>query len=253
MKTNDSIGNQFLMNTIGYHWVFTSSFNRKCGFHYKAEEEERIMAKNMDQKQRTVAYLRVSTIDQNTDKFKDDILRFSNDNNFGKVDFIDETVSGVKNWRQRKLGEIIDSLQAGDRLIVPEMSRLGRSMLDVLEILKVCKDKDINVYALKGNWTLNGSIESKVLAVMFALISEIERDFIISRTRESLAAKKAQGIKLGRPKGPGKSKLDPYRPEIEALLKNGSTKVFVAKRYGVSLGNLYNWLSKNKIDITKAT
>ena len=201
---------------------------------------------------KTIAYLRVSTAKQEEEKFKYDILQFANARQFGQVEFIEETASGQKNWRERKLGEVVDSLNQGDRLIVPEMSRLGRSVLDVLEILKVCKEKDISVYAVKGNWSLNGSIESKMLAVMFALISEIERDFIVARTKEALAARKAQGIKLGRPKGPGKSKLDKFRPEIEAMLSNGSTKRFIAKRYGATPANLYNWMRKNNIKFDKA-
>jgi DNA invertase Pin-like site-specific DNA recombinase len=83
---------------------------------------------------------------------------------------------------------------------------------------------------------------------MMSLFAEIERDLISARTKEGLKARKAQGVQLGRPKGPGKSKLDQYRPEIEALLKNGATKSYVAKRYGTTQVNLYNWLKKNKID-----
>ncbi|MGA3119008.1 MAG: hypothetical protein ABSF90_31880 [Syntrophobacteraceae bacterium] len=85
---------------------------------------------------------------------------------------------------------------------------------------------------------------------MLGLVSEIERDLISLRTKESLAARKAAGVKLGRPKGPGKSKLDPFRPEIVALLRNGSPKSFVAKRYQVSEPTLYNWIDKNGIDAT---
>lgn len=200
-------------------------------------------------KPKTYGYLRVSTDAQSTAKFKADILQFSNDHDFGRVHFIEETASGVKNWRERKLGELIEQLQPGDRLIVPEMSRLGRSTLEVLEILKVAKEKGLSVYAVKGNWTLNGSIESKIMATMLALIGEIERDFIVTRTKEALAAKKAQGVILGRPKGPGKSKLDPHRPEIEALLANGSTKTYIAKRYRTTPANFHNWLRQNKINI----
>ena len=200
-------------------------------------------------KPRTYGYLRVSTLNQDTEKFKAEILKFSNEHDFGKVHFVEETASGVKNWRERKLGELIDQLQSGDRLIVPEMSRLGRSMLEVLEILKVAKEKSVSVYAIKGNWALNGTIESKIMATMLALISEIERDFIVTRTKEALAARKAAGVVLGRPKGPGKSKLDQFRPEIEALLANGSTKTYIAKRYKTTKANLHNWLRQNKIYI----
>jgi DNA invertase Pin-like site-specific DNA recombinase len=86
------------------------------------------------------------------------------------------------------------------------------------------------------------------MAMAFSIASEIERDLISKRTKEALRALKAQGVKLGRPKGPGKSKLDKHRDEIVALLKNGSTKAYVAKKYGTTLPNLYNWLRKNKID-----
>ena len=129
----------------------------------------------------------------------------------------------------------MESLQEGDWLIVPELSRLGRSTLDILDILAELRKKGVNVYAIKGAWTLNGTIESKVFLTMMALFSEIERDLISARTKEALKARQASGVKLGRPKGPGKSKLDPYRPEIEALLKNGSRLNFIAARYNVTV------------------
>lgn len=201
---------------------------------------------------RTVGYLRVSTASQDTEKFKHEILAYSNGLGFSPVEFIDETASGVRNWRERQLGQLIESMSAGDRLIVPEMSRLGRSMMEVLEIIKISKEKGISIYAIKGNWKLNNTIESKIMGTLLALISEIEHDFIVSRTKEALAAKKAAGIKLGRPKGkPGNSKLDQYRPEIEALLANGSSKVFIAQRYKTTPGNLNNWLKKNGIKINR--
>ncbi len=86
------------------------------------------------------------------------------------------------------------------------------------------------------------------MAMAFSIAAEIERDLISKRTIEALRARKAAGVKLGRPKGPGKSKLDEYSEEITALLKNGSTKSYVAKKYGTTLPNLYNWLKKNDIE-----
>jgi DNA invertase Pin-like site-specific DNA recombinase len=198
---------------------------------------------------KTVAYLRVSTIDQDLEKNKADILKLANDKNFGKVEFIEEKASGYKTgWKDRKVKKIIDDLEKGDRLIVPEMSRLGRSMLDILQLLSICKEKGIDVHAVKGNWSLNGTIESKIVMTIYAMAAEIERDLISQRTKEGLRAARAKGKILGRPKGPGKSKLDKFRPEIEALLKDGSPKTFIAKRYGTTPANLHNWLKKNKID-----
>ncbi len=122
-------------------------------------------------------------------------------------------------------------------------------MLDILQLLSVCKEKGIDVHAVKGNWSLNGTIESKIIMTIYAMAAEIERDLISQRTKEGLRAARSKGKLLGRPKGPGRSKLDKFRPEIEALLKNGSPKTFIAKRYGTTPANLYNWMKKNEIDV----
>lgn len=194
---------------------------------------------------KTTAYLRVSTVDQDTEKNKADILKFANDRDFGKVNFTEEKVSGTKSWKERKIKAVIDSLRKGDRLIVPELSRLGRSMLEIMEIMAVAKEKDIAIYDVKNGWELNGSIQSKVMAMVFSIAAEIERDLISKRTREGLKAARAKGKLLGRPKGPGKSKLDDHREEIIALIKTGSTQVYIAKKYKTTQPNLYNWLRKN--------
>jgi DNA invertase Pin-like site-specific DNA recombinase len=198
---------------------------------------------------RTVGYLRVSTTDQDLEKNKADILGFANDRKLVPVTWVEEKVSGAKSWKTREIAKVVDSLDTGDSLIVPELSRLGRSTLDILQILAELRKKNVNVYAIKGAWTLNGTIEGKVFLTMMALFAEIERDLVSARTKEALKARKAAGVKLGRPKGPGKSRLDQYRAEIEALLKNGSTKAFVARRYKVSEPTMFNWLRKNKIEI----
>ena len=203
-------------------------------------------------KPKTMAYLRVSTVEQDLKKNRHEILELANARGFGPVEFVEEKVSGIKNWKERKVKKIIDELGEGDHLIVPELSRLGRSMLEIMEMLSIAKDKGINIYAVKGSWELNSSIQSKVVAMAFSIAAEIERDLISKRTKEALKARKAQGIKLGRPKGPGKSKLDKYREEIVALLKNGSTKTHVAKKYETTLPNLYNWLKKNEVEAKPA-
>ena len=198
---------------------------------------------------RTIGYLRVSTADQDLEKNKADILKLANEKLLGNVEWVEEKVSGVKDWRKRKLGETFDTLKKGDAIIVSELSRLGRSTLQILEIMKLAKENGIAVHAVKGAWTLNGSMESKIVLTMLAMIAEIERDLISERTKEGLRARKAAGVVLGRPKGPGKSRLDEYQEEIVAMLKNGSTKAFIARKYKTSLPNLFNWLKKRKIKI----
>jgi len=198
---------------------------------------------------KTVAYLRVSTAEQDLEKNKAEILYLVNDKDFGKVEFVEEKASGTKSWKERKIKELIDNLNTGDRLIVPELSRLGRSMLEIMEILSIAQQQGICIYAVKGGWELNNSLQSKVMAMAFSIAAEIERDLISSRTKEALRARKEKGFKLGRPKGAGKSKLDAFREEIIALLKNGSTKSFVADRYRTTEANLYNWIRKNSLNV----
>ena len=200
---------------------------------------------------KNIAYLRVSTLEQNIEKNKSEILHLANDKALGKIEFVEEKVSGKIHWKQRKIGEIIEVLQKGDTILLNEFSRLGRSMLECMEIISIATQKGINIYTVKGNWQLDGSIQSKVMAMVFSMASEIERDLISKRTKEALQTKKANGMKLGRPKGPGKSKLDAHKEEIEALLKNGSTKKFIAKRYNSTPANLFNWLRKNKINVDR--
>ncbi len=197
----------------------------------------------------TIAYLRVSTLDQDLGKNKSDILFFANENNLGKVHFIEEKISGAIHWKKRELGSIIDSMSEGDHLIVSEFSRLGRSMLECMEIMSHCLEKKINLYAIKGQWRLDNSIQSKIIGMIFSIASEIERDLISKRTSEALRARKLKGLPMGRPKGTGKSKLDEYKEEIVALLNNGSSRVFIAKRYKTSVGNLHHWLKKNGIEV----
>ena len=126
----------------------------------------------------TTAYLRVSTTDQDLEKNKFDILKLANDRNLGKVQWIEEMVSGRVSWRKRALGNILDSAQRGDNLVVSELSRLGRSMLECMEILSIASQKGVNIYAVKGNWQLDSSIQSKIVAMAFSMASEIERDLI---------------------------------------------------------------------------
>jgi DNA invertase Pin-like site-specific DNA recombinase len=196
---------------------------------------------------RNIAYLRVSTLDQDIEKNKSDILHLANEKNLGKVEFVQEKISGKVSWRQRKIAPILEELKKGDAILLSEFSRLGRSMLECMEIISIAVDKGIRIYTVKGNWQLDNTIQSKVMAMVFSMAAEIERDLINKRTREALQSKKLSGIKLGRPKGPGKSKLDVYKIEIMALLKNGSTQKFIAGRYKVTEPTLCHWMKKNGI------
>lgn len=201
--------------------------------------------------QKTVAYLRVSTLDQDIEKNKADLLHFANHHDLGKVHFVEEVASGRTPWRARRIAQVLEELQGGDAFVVAELSRLGRSMLECMEILALATRKGLCVYSVKGNWQLDQSIQSKIIALAFSMAAEIERDLISQRTQEALRFKKEQGIVLGRPKGPGKSKLDAFRPEIEGLLANGSTQKFIARRYHTTEANLHHWLKKHSLKTSR--
>ncbi len=150
---------------------------------------------------RTIGYLRVSKVTQDLDKNRADILTLANREGFGRVEFVEEKASGKIGWRKRKIAEILDELREGDALIVSELSRLGRSMLECMEILSIASDAGIRVYAIKGSWRLNETIQSKIIAMAFSMAAEIERDLISARTKEALRARKASGCRSGDRKG----------------------------------------------------
>lgn len=197
---------------------------------------------------KTIGYLRASTAGQELEKNKADILTLANEKDLGKVIFVEEIISGKVSWRDRKLAAVLNELKKGDSIIVSELSRLGRSMLECMEILSIATSKEIKIFSVKGNWNLDGTLQSKILAMAFSMAAEIERDLISSRTTEALRHRKASGLPMGRPFGSGSSKLDKYRPEIEALLANGSTQRFIATRYDTTPENLSVWLRKHKIN-----
>ena len=196
----------------------------------------------------TIGFIRVSTIDQDTEKNKLDILQFSNSHKLGNVEFVEEKVSGTKDYKKRKLGALLDTMTKGDILIVPELSRIARSIVQILEVIQVTQDKGITLYSLKENFcNTDTSIASTVTKTIFALVAQIERELISLRTREALHARQIAGVKLGRPYGKGKSRLDEHTDDILRLIALKVPKTIIAKQYGCSVGNLYNFLNKLKM------
>lgn len=195
----------------------------------------------------TYAYLRVSTLEQNTDKNKLEVLKFANDKKLGNIEFIEEQVSGKANFKYRQLGTLLEKMGNEDILIVPELSRIARSITQIFEVIDITKRKGITLYSIKEGFSNNDkSITSTVTTTIFALVAQIERDLISLRTIEALQSKKAQGIKLGRPKGKGKSKLDKNREEILKLIELKVPKTIIAKQYNTSTANLYRFMKPNQ-------
>ena len=197
------------------------------------------------------AYLRKSTDHQNTENQKLVIYKHAEKEGLIIDHWFDVGCSSRKSNKERRIDELLETIETGDTLIVAELSRLGRSVGQMLSLVDQLIKKQVKLISLKENIRLDGKhdIQSKVMVTMFGLFADIERDLISERTREGLARARANGKLLGRPKGPGKSKLDKHREEIIALLKTGSSKTYLAKKYKVTPPTLYNWLKKRNISI----
>lgn len=204
------------------------------------------------QKTSVYAYLRKSTDDQNT-KAQELAVRQYTDREDLRVDrWFDVECSSRRSTKERRIDELLGVLGEGDTIIVPELSRIGRSVGQVITIVDQLIRMKVSLICIKENIKLNGKqdLQSKVMITMFGLFAEIERDLISERTKEGLARARKEGAMLGRPKGPGKSSLDKNREEIISLLKTGSSKTYLAKKYGVALPTLYNWLKTREISVS---
>lgn len=167
-------------------------------------------------------YIRVSTDKQTVENQRFEINQFCKNSSNLVNTWIEETISGSKNLKDRKLGKLLKKMKSGDILICSELSRLGRNLLMIMGILNECMNRNIQVWTIKDNYRLGNDISSKVLAFAFGLSAEIERNLISQRTKEALARKKSEGVILGRPKGrkSSKVKLSGFELKIKELLKN---------------------------------
>ena len=192
------------------------------------------------------AYLRVSTAQQDVRGQRLAILEYAREQGFQIDRFIEAQASGRATKKHRRLDDLMSGLTAGDRLIVSELSRLGRSLGEVIELLDAISKASIKFVAIKENIRFESrqDLQTKIMTTLFVLFAEVERELISECTREGLAKAKASGKKLGRPKGSlGTSRLDGREDEIRELLDLGVSKSAVAKITGVSRPTLYNFLS----------
>lgn len=178
---------------------------------------------SLEKKVMIYGYIRVSSDKQTVENQRFEINNFCKKQNIVINVWIEETISGTKNYTKRQLGNLLKKVNKDDIIICSELSRLGRNLFMIMEILNICMTKECRVWTIKDNYRLGDDIQSKVLAFAFGLSAEIERNLISQRTKEALARKKAEGIVLGRPKGrksaPEKYKLYGKKCLIEELLK----------------------------------
>ena len=190
-----------------------------------------------------IGYIRVSSAKQTLEHQRFEIENFATKEGIKIDTWVEEKISSRKALMNRKLGELLENLQENDVLISCEISRLGRSLLEVMRILEKCLNK---VWTIKENYRLGNDIQSKVLAFAFGLAAEIERKLISDRTKSSLANIKANGKKLGRPLAAEtkKLKLSKNKQRIQKLLEKGLSKSKIARILGVGRGTLRRYLSR---------
>jgi DNA invertase Pin-like site-specific DNA recombinase len=190
------------------------------------------------------AYLRVSTDNQDVANQKMGVSQYCA-KHWPELQavYIEDTVSGKTPWNQRAIGKALMSARTGDIFVASEISRLARQTLQVLQIMEHCATHKIEMHIVKNGIKIDDSLQSKVTATVLGLAAEIERDLISSRTKEALARKKAEGMKLGRPPGLAKvRKLDKHANEIDKLISAKVSKRAVARVIGVSPNTLHNWI-----------
>lgn len=190
-----------------------------------------------------IGYLRVSTSNQNPENQKDEINRYAKLKGIIINSWVTDMTSGRICWKKRNLGKLMKKLKVGDTLIVTEISRLSRSLHEIMMIMKFCVDNKITIYSTKDGYTFDDSVNSKVLSFAFGLAAEIEHKLISQRTREALMHVKAQGKVLGRRKGSGEkmNQLIANKREILEQLKSGYTLRAICKKQKISYRTLYRF------------
>jgi len=205
---------------------------------------------------KTIGYIRVSTDQQDLQNQQHSILNYANKNTLGKVEFIEVKMSSRKKDEDRKIDELFETLQADDHLIVSELSRIGRSVVNVVTIVNQLIALGVNLHILKEQLFIKPNEQNPFTDFqinIFSAFAQLERDLISKRTKEALQARKAKGIKLGKPKGTIQGSIyDKDREKIKELHSLGVTLTNISKKhlgYG-TIKSLSEYV-KNKLDKEK--
>ena len=196
-------------------------------------------------------YIRVSSDKQTVENQRFEIENFAKQNGFKIDGWIEETISGMKSYDKRQLGKLLNRVKKDDLIICAELSRLGRNLFMIMEILNICMTKECKVWTIKDNYRLGEDIQSKVLAFAFGLSAEIERNLISQRTKEALARKRAEGVVLGRPKGRKSShvKLSGKEETIRVLRQQNVSKCEIARIFGVHRMTVDTFIKQNNLEM----
>lgn len=205
---------------------------------------------------KTIAYIRTSTDKQDLNNQKLEILEFARKKALRVDEFVQITISSRKTTKQRRIDDVLEKLTDSDVLIVTELSRLGRSTAEVIALINELVARNIRVIILKQNLDIHKhDMNSKIVITLFSLFAELERDLISLRTKEALAAKRLQGVLLGKPKGTiQKSKFDKDSERIKELLGLGLSVRKITKLLGYTNHlSLNTYVNKRHLRATVVT
>ena len=196
----------------------------------------------------TYGYIRVSSDKQTVENQRFEINKFCAAHGMKIDNWIEETISGTKTYQSRKLGELLNNTQKGDTIICSELSRLGRNLFMVMEILNICMVRSCRLWTIKDGYHLGDDINAKVLAFAFGLSAEIERNLISQRTKEALARKRAEGVHIGRPVGRHtrieRLRLNKYHEQIVELIHSGKSLSFISRILNINRNSLRRYVAR---------
>jgi DNA invertase Pin-like site-specific DNA recombinase len=199
---------------------------------------------------KTIAYIRVSTVQQDVSNQRLEILEYARKNDLKVDDFLELEISSRHTLKERRIEELLSRLESGDTLIVSELSRLGRSTSEVIGLVNNLVKNKVNIIVIKQGLRISAKMDmqTKVVVTMFSLFAELERDIISERTKTALAGKKANGKRLGKPRGTiQKSSLDDKREIIVELLTHRVAKAAIARMVGTSRTNLIEYIRRRDL------
>lgn len=194
-------------------------------------------------------YLRISTDKQDINNNKAEILLKANSLNLtSNVEWIEETISGTKDWNKRELGKLLNKINKGDIIITSELSRFARTIQQIMEFIGECAKKGVLIYCTKTDFKIDNSVQSQMIIFAYGLSAQIEREMISSRTKSALNTKRNQGVVLGRRKGVSVLDKNPNtKGEIKQLIKDGVKLKKIAEKYNVTYETLHSYIKKHNL------